>query len=114
MALPSGTYELNVYVTFGVWVRRAGAWQKVTQVSGSFYGMYNNANNQTYYANFDGSVQLGTGIEAFGVTVDSVDGGNAPTSIDFTRVQWTAQGAAAGTRTALPNGSTTTVTVRPK
>jgi len=106
-------YESNVNVTLGVWVRKSGSWVKITQVSTSFYGSYSTAGSKAYTVSYNGNVQLGNGIEAFGVTIDAVDGGTA-TGITLNQVSWTAQGASSSTRSALPNGATTTVTIRPK
>ena len=113
MALPNGTYVASVSITLGVWVRRSGAWQRLTQVYAQFDGEKSNGGSAAYSAYYDGSLALGGGIEAFGVTVDGVSGGSN-TVAHLTRVAWTSQGSAGGTRSALPNGTTTTITVRPR
>ncbi len=114
MAIPSDSYyESNVFVTLGIWVRRSGAWQKVTSVYTSYYNNKSTADSSNYSARFNGSVQLGGGIEAFGVTIDGVDGGTAD-DLTFNGVSWTAQGSSGSPSSALADGATTTITVMPK
>ena len=106
-------YEFNQSVTLGVWVRRSGAWQKAAQVVAYSYNPNTTQGQKTMGWTFNQSIQLGTGIEAFGISLDSTDGTSA-TLDDINSISWTAGGAPSGERTALPNGATTTITVRPR
>jgi hypothetical protein len=107
-------YDAYVNATFNVYVRKAGAWTQIGQVTGVFYGSKtNNAASAAYGKTSFSNIQLGTGIEAFGITLASVDGGTV-SSYRLDSVSWTASGAPSGVRSALPNGARTTVTVRPK
>jgi len=112
MALPNGHYEFSASVTLGIWVRRSGAWQKVTQVYAYAYSS-GQSGTVTAYWYFNQSLNLGTGIEAFGVTLDATDGTSAVVN-SISSIQWTAQGSSGGASSALPGGLKTTVTVRPK
>lgn len=113
MAAPRGYWEFNHNVTLGIWVRKSGAWTKVTQVYASAYQSGGSGGTRTVGYSYSGTIQLGTGIEAFGVTVDSTSGSSASVD-DLAQVNWTAQGSSGGTSSALYSGSTTTITVRPK
>jgi hypothetical protein len=117
MALPNGHYEFSADITLGIWVVRNGAWQKVTQVTAYAYSS-GQSGNVTINWYFNGSVNLGTGITAFGVTVDSYTGqgqtGWSAVVSAITGIQWTAQGSSGGASSALPGGLKTSVTVRPK
>ena len=104
-------------VVLGIWVMRSGAWQKVTQVQGICNVQESSGGVKTRAYTYSGTLQLGAGIQSFGVTIDSVDSGavgSSATLDDIVSIKWTAQGAGTGVRTALPNGVSTTITVRPR
>lgn len=118
MALPNGHWEFGMGVLLGIWVRRSGAWTKVTQVPAyaSDYGGSGGQRTVRWY--YNGTLNLGTGIEAFGVTLDGYDNqgssGWAALVDDLTSVKWTVQPSTGTVSSAIPNGLKTTVTVRPK
>lgn len=112
MPIQQGHWEFSGNATIGLWVRRGGVWARVGQADASAfqYGVQGYNTVGWYYA---GTHQLGTGIEAFGITMDGTDQ-QACVVDDLQEVTWNGSGGGGGQRTALPNGSTTTVTVRPK
>ena len=105
-------------VTLGIWVLRNGAWQKVTQVPGYAYEYGGTGTQRTVRWYYSGTLSLGSGITAFGVTLDAYDNqgysGWGAVVDDLTSVAWTAQPSTATATSALPGGLKTTVTVRPK
>lgn len=112
MPVQQGHWEFNASISLGLWVKRSGVWTRVDGATASAY-QYGVAGSQTASWYYTGTHQLGTGIEAFGVTMDGTDQQSAVVS-DISEVRWNGTGAGSGTRTALPSGSSTTVTVRPK
>lgn len=101
----------TVYVD--IWVKKAGVWLKAAYASvfveGNGSGVSSTSNwylNETY--------QLGTGVQAFGVSVNSFDGSTSAASVqDLQSVMWTTT-SVSGSRTATPSGQLGKVTVRPQ
>jgi hypothetical protein len=105
----AGSAEVNI----GIWAKKSGAWQQITTDTLYIEGGTNGANT---YKTFDqiATYQLGSGVEAFGITISVNWGGYSPALSDFVHVKWTAPGTPSSTRTATPNGRTSKVTVRPQ
>lgn len=105
-------YYIDGSVTLGIWALKSGVWQKVTTVDVPFYQQVGGYGQ--YTVNFDEtfSLNLGPGVQAFGVTVDSHTG-TAASLTDFVSATWTGT-SASGERSATPGGEQSTVTVRPQ
>lgn len=100
------------YVNVGIWVKKAGAWSKATTVQVAAEGDGFGPPSAVAWS-VTGTFQLGTGVQAFGVTVESVEYDTNTASVtDLQSVSWTAT-SVSGTRTATPSGQISKVTVRP-
>lgn len=105
-------WYINGTVTLGVWAKKAGVWSLVTTKE-IFVTALTGAAGQ-YTTNWDGTfdVDLGPGIQAFGVTIEGTTGVGAALT-DFVSVAW--QGVtSSGERSATPSGQLSRVTVRPQ
>ena len=99
-------------VTLGIWAKKAGAWQKQKQVTASVNASYSSGGARTLAFDRTFEVDLGPGVEAFGVTVDATDG-DASAITDFVSATWSAT-ATSSERSATPNGEKTTIVVIPQ
>jgi len=107
-----GNY-INGSVTIGIWAMVAGAWSKRAERSEFIYQTVPSGGQQTVSWFHQSGVDLGvTGVQAFGVTIESHSGISAAVT-DLASVSWTAQ-AASGERSATPSGQSTTAVVSPQ
>lgn len=106
---PDDQYWVDAYVTLGIWAKKGGNWSKITNVDVYVSGQVSGAGYQSLYYNQTFAVDLGPGVQAFGVTVEGGDG----TLADFVAAQWTSQ-QASGERSATPNGQQSTIQVVPQ
>ncbi len=112
--MPAPTWNPGRAIVYvGIWAKKSGVWQLV---STDYVYVKGGTGEATTYSSFsvNKSFQLGSGIEAFGLTIEGVEGGFNPGLSDFVSVAWTAPGAASSTRTATPSGRSGKVTVRPQ
>jgi hypothetical protein len=105
-------YYITGSVTLGIWAKKAGAWAKVAERRIEIYQEVGGAGNQAVNFDVNYDVDMGTAVQAFGVTVEAYEGVGA-TLTDFVSAVWTGT-AASGERSATPNGQFSTVTVRPQ
>jgi hypothetical protein len=105
-------YFVSGTVVLGIWAKKAGVWVKITTQSVELYESVAGAGSYTVNWDVTYDVDLGTAVQAFGVTVDSYDG-TAAALTDFVSVAWTGT-SATGDRSATPSSQNSTVTVRPQ
>jgi hypothetical protein len=111
MSVP-GSWEYNGTVTVGIWAKKAGVWQKIMQDNVSVSQGTTGSNTATLNWFEDIVVQMGSGVQAVGLTIDGYSGTAAALSA-FSHLIWQAQGAGSGERSATPASQKSTVTVRP-
>lgn len=113
MAIPNATYYYDAYVTYGIWAKKNGTWTKVQSYTrAETLGSYGNGGPRTFNLSVADNFQLGSGVQAFGITIDAVASGSA-SLISFSKAAWQSQGSAGGSSSATPNNQTSNVTVRP-
>lgn len=105
-------YAISGSVTLGLWAKVAGTWIKKAERVVDIYAVVGGAGSQSTSFDVTFDQDLGTGVQAFGVTVESTTGTGAALT-DFVSVVWTAT-SATGDRSATPSGQLSTVTVRPQ
>ena len=98
-------------LTYRLWVKKSGVWMPaLTQI----IEMSNGSGNAKKAFSASDTVQLGSGVQAFGFTVegfaDNIVGAN---TLDLNSVSWTVQ-ATVTSRSATPAGETCKATVRPQ
>lgn len=106
------TYYVTGSVTLGIWAKKAGAWAKLAERRIEIYQQVGGSGNQAINFDVTYDVDLGTAVQAVGVTVEAYEGVGAALT-DFVSMTWTGT-AATGERSATPNGQFSTVTVRPQ
>lgn len=103
-------------ITIGIWAKKAGVWQKITQdevyVSSSQNQTVGTSQIQTFNWNCDNTYQMGTGVQALGITIDAFTG-NAAALAAFSDAIFQTQATASSDRSATPAGQKSTVTVNP-
>lgn len=109
---PYATYAVRGSVTLGIWAKKAGVWTRMSTAVINLYQEYSTGGSRTLTWNYNGSFDLGTGVDAVGITVESTTGSSAVVS-DFTSLTWTSQ-TSSSTRSATPNGESSVVTIRPQ
>ncbi len=107
----SGTYYVNGSVTAGIWAKKSGVWSKVANKGVFIYQTVSSGGTKTVNWSFFDSFDLGSGVEEFGVTIESHTG-TAAALTDFDGVSWTAT-SASGERSATPSGQSSTAVVNP-
>lgn len=113
MAIPNATYYYDAYVTYGIWAKKNGTWTKVQSYTrAETLGSYGNGGQRTFNLSVNDTFQLGSGVQAFGITIDAVQSGSA-TLTSFPTAAWQSQGTSGGSSSATPNSQTSNVTVRP-
>jgi hypothetical protein len=109
----SRTYIYDTTVTFSIWAKKNGTWTKVqTYTRSQNLGSSGTGGSKTFAMSVADTFQLGSGVQAFGVTIDSVVSGTAALT-SFPTASWQAQGTSGGSSSATPNNQTSNVTVRP-
>ncbi len=114
MPPPPGTFYYEGSVTVGVWAQKAGTWQKVADQVIAIYdpGPYSQGFGRNFTWSWDGTYQMGTGVQAIGLTIENYSGSAAALSA-FSHALFQAQASAGGDRSATPSGQKSIVTVRP-
>lgn len=121
-------YQADGYSDFGtVWMNvyalKAGSWVLASQEafyhSASFQGGFIVAGWNSYGSSYTETrgVQLGSGVQAVGISYAYTDGGSGPYAGgggSASNVAWTAPGTASSTRPALAAGAKTTFTILPR
>lgn len=109
-----GSWSYEGSVTVGVWAKKGGVWQKIAQDYVYVYGGdgYPTGGAKPFSWSWDNTYQMGSGVQAVGLTIDSYSGSAAAITA-FSHTLFQAQGAAGGDRSATPGGQKSTVTVRP-
>lgn len=105
-------YYYDNNITVGIWAKKSGVWTLMQDyVLAISNGPYTTGGPRTFTFSGDASFQLGSSVQAFGLTIEGVTLGTA-TLTGFTHAKWQAQ-SASGTRTATPNSELSIITVRP-
>lgn len=104
-------YYLVGDVTVGLYAKKAGAWVKSGEATIYVNETVGGGGIQTVAFGGVADVNMGPGVEAFGVAIERVNGTSAEMT-DLTSVSWTAI-ASSGERSATPNGQLSTVVVSP-
>jgi hypothetical protein len=106
-------YQVSGNLVVGIWAKKGGVWAKIMNRNVTLYqNAYSDAGPHTLNWTLSGDFDLGTGVQAVGLTVESHDGVSADV-LDFVSLAW--QGVAtSGTRSATPNNEKSTVTVSPQ
>jgi len=104
-------YYISGTVTLGIWSKKSAVWTQITEKVVTIYARYATAGSKTYNWDVTYDIDLGTGVQAFGVTVNATTGSGAALS-DFVSAAWAAI-AASGERSATPSGQLSSVIVRP-
>ena len=114
MPLPPGTYTYEGTVTVRIYAKKADVWQTVADQVVSIYSQeyYSDGGLRNFAWSWDGTYQMGTGVQAIGLSIVDFSGASAAIQA-FTNVMFQAQAAGAGERSATPAGQKSTVTVRP-
>jgi hypothetical protein len=113
MAIPQGSYyAYEATIQVGIWVMKGGAWQRVAIEPVYVFFADTTAGTRTYGWNLDGTYQLGSGVQRFGLSIEGTTG-TAAAITSFTNAMWQAQGSTGGQSSATPSGQKSTVTVRP-
>jgi hypothetical protein len=106
-------YYYENTITVAVYALKSGAWTFVGRYSVDARLAPTTAGGvKSFPWNFSANVQLGSGVQAIGITYETALLGTA-TLETFSHVIWQAPASAQTTRSATPNGERTTVTVRP-
>ena len=111
MSVP-GEYRYDGTVTVGIWAKKGGVWQKVAQDVVTISQGAAGVSTATIGWFQDAVYQMGNGVQAVGLTIDSFSGSAAALTA-FNHTIWQAQGSGSGERSATPAGQQATVTVRP-
>ena len=113
---PTGTYSLFSSAEVGIYAKKSGVWTRVTTRTVSVAGTYTDGSPKTLTWYIDEPVQLGSGVQAFGASIETVNGYSNTSAIvnKLALVSWQAIGSSGGVTSATPDGQTTTVTVRPQ
>lgn len=106
-------YAGTATVTIGLWAKKSGAWVKVGTTTKNVQGTDGVASSAGQAFSKTISVACGTGIEAFGITIDSVDNGTSGALTAFTSVTWV-KTTTSGVRSATPSSQKGRITVRPQ
>ena len=107
------TYYAEASGTLGAWARINGNWTKIGSMPFYTNGVYGNGGMKTMSFYVNQTVSCGGYVDAFRVTVDSVDSGGSCNITAFNNVTWVTQ-STSSTRSATPNGEVITATVRPQ
>lgn len=128
----SGTYAFTIFkntnfqdyegsVTVGVFVRKSGVWSRVGALTASWYTTADNPSsvNRVEIVPWmvTDTVQMGDSIEAFGATIESSSGPFAGRSVGLHSlgpIDWSSQGSASGTKSALASGAKTSIKITPQ
>ncbi len=113
MALPNGTYWAEGAATIGLWARINGGWTKIGTAYAYGSGAYPSGGNKTVYWNISQTASCGGYVDAFKVTVDSLDSGLSCSIDGFSSVTWQTQ-SSSSTRSATPNGEKINARVSPQ
>lgn len=105
-------WYVNGNLSVGIWAKKSGAWQKITNRIVFVYQSVPGSGLRTVNWFLNDIFDLGTGVQAFGVTIESYSG-NAAAVTDLASVSWTAQ-SASGERSATPSDQSTTAVVSPQ
>lgn len=105
-------YAISGSVTLGLWSKVGGTWIKRADRVVDLYSSVGGSGSQSMNWDITFDVDLGTAVQAFGVTIESYTGTGAALT-DFVSVAWTGT-AATGDRSAAPSSQLSTVTVRPQ
>lgn len=104
--------------TIQVFARKGGVWTFVTNIFAEsmadpdFYPVGIRTVNESW--SIYSTVTVGAGATAIAVVRLGASNGLAGSVQNFSKMEWQAQGAGSGTRTATPNGEKTRITVRPQ
>lgn len=107
------SYYYNGIVTLGIWAKKSGVWSKATEAQVEVTETHSAGGSRTIAFDRSFRVNLGSAVQAIGVTVESSNGVSA-TVDDIREVSWTAQPTGGGVRTASPNGEKCQVKVSPQ
>lgn len=128
----SGTYAFTIFkqtqfqdyegsVTVGLFVRKAGVWSRVGALTASWYTNTDNPSSVNRVEivpwTVTNTVQMGDSIEAFGATIESSSGPFAGRSVGLLSlgpIDWSSQGSASGTKSALASGAKTSIKITPQ
>lgn len=128
----SGTYAFTIFkntqfqdyegsVTVGLFVRKAGVWSRVGALTASWYTNTDNPSSVNRVEivpwTVTDTVQMGDSIEAFGATIESSSGPFAGRSVGLLSlgpIDWSSQGSASGTKSALASGAKTSIKITPQ
>lgn len=117
-----GWFAGSEQLTLGVYSKQNGIWSKKVTKNVSVNGFPSSAATTYKTWSYSGTVNLGYSstapIQAVGVKIESFThnylNSDTPTLNTFSKLAWTAQGTASGTRSATPNGQNIRITVRPQ
>lgn len=107
------TYYAEASGSLGAWARINGTWTKIGSMPFYANGAYGNGGLKTMSWYASGTLTSGGYIDAFRVTIDSVDSGQNCNIGTFHGVTWVTQ-STSSVRSATPNGEKITATVRPQ
>jgi hypothetical protein len=108
------SYQVSGSGQIGLWARVSGTWTKVgTAYVSGYDNSFSSAGVKTVPYYLLQNVTVTGPIDAFRVTVDSLDYGLSINLTSFDYVRWQSM-SSTGTRSATPNGEQITATVRPQ
>jgi hypothetical protein len=112
----NGQYYFGATAAVGIYAKKSGVWTRVMTHYVTETATYYSSERFTIAWIFSETVQMGTGIQAFGVAIESVTGYSNPTALiqSLSSVSWQAISNQGGESSATPDGQTTSVTVTPQ
>lgn len=128
----SGTYAFTLFrntpwqdyegaVTVGLFVKKAGVWSRAGALLATWYVNTDNPSSVNRIEVVEwwvsDTIQMGDGIEAFGATIEGSSGPLPGKSVGLGSlgpIEWTSQGSASGTKSALAPGTKTSIKITPQ
>jgi len=111
------SYYAESSADIGIYAKKNGVWTKMTTKTVYCSGFASSTARVTMNWTVDGeSFQLGTGVQAVGLTVDGVFGYANPVAViqRFYEMSYYVTPTSGGVVSATPDGQKTTVTIRPQ
>lgn len=105
-------WQVNGTVLVGIWAKKGGVWSLITTSTISIYQSFSTSGAKTIDWTLAKDFDLGTAVQAVGVTIESQTGTSAALT-DFVSLSWQSK-TTSGTRTATPGGELSVATVRPQ
>lgn len=108
------TYVYDITGYYDIWAMKNNVWAKVMTYPASVYQSgYSTAGERSFPVEVHDSFQLGSGVQASGVSFNSTSSGTGSVTY-FNRMFWQALASSGTSRSATPGGELTTITVRPR